>query len=60
MSYCGDYDGDIDVDMDDNYYDNYDEEYHKEEFVRWFYGKLKLDEYDMNVNDDVYDYGDED
>jgi len=46
---------DADMEMDTSYYDKYDE-YHKEEFVRWFYGKLKLD--DNESNDDYYYYYD--
>ena len=50
MSDIGDYDLNYDADMDeydkDDFIDEYDS-YHKEEFVRWYYGKPQLDEYDI-------------
>ena len=48
MSDICDYDADIDDDEVDEV-DEVDEYewYHKEEFVRWYYGKPQLDEFDM-------------
>jgi len=40
------YDADVD-DYDYWYKDEY-ETYHKDEFLRWFYGKPQLDEYDID------------
>lgn len=46
-----------DYDADDEYYDWYDDEfeaYLKEPFIRWYYGKPQLDEYDVSED---YTYG---
>ena len=39
-------------DYEDDYeYDYIEyEEYEKEEFIRWFYGKINLDEYDKEID----------
>jgi hypothetical protein len=40
-----------DYDYDYDEYDEYDEyDFNNETFERWFYGKLKLDEYDFMLN----------
>ncbi len=54
-----DYDGVVDcddvIDDYDYWYEDDFDSYHKEEFLRWYYGKPKLDEFD-DVDID-YTYG---
>jgi hypothetical protein len=53
-----DYDGDIDTDDlihdYDYWYEDDFESYHKDTFLRWYYGKPKLDEFDIEID---YTYG---
>ncbi len=55
-NYEYEYDYDADLEYDYDYYNKY-EEYHKEDFVRWFYGKLKLDDIDFEMDKyyNIYD-----
>ncbi len=48
-------DYEYDADYDENYEEDYEDDYelyHKEEFLRWYYGKPQLDEYDILMLDE--------